>query len=750
MRKLAWVTLGFGIASVILAYWYPSWVWVAAVAAPIVGFLLLLGQKFFRFLRVITAITLGFALGAGWFWIYDTMYLANVRVLDGKISSEVMEVAGYSCETAFGYACDVIYERNGQVFHGIAYLDKDPGCKPGDSLQGVFRFRFTAHGGEKEPAYRRGSGVYLTFQQIGDVILHHAEQIPWKYYPSLWNNKIMERIDLLFPKDAAAFAKGLLLGDKIDLEYSDYTAFRISGISHIIAVSGLHVGILIALLYFLTGRRRFLSCILGIPLLIAFAALVGFRPSVNRACMMQGLVLISLALDREYDGITALSFSAMVLMLINPMVVIDIGFQLSFASVLGIFLFAEKIHDWFVSRKWMGIVKGKQLKFRLKRWFIGTVSVTLSATVMTTPLVAYYFGTVSLVGVITNLAILWVIPFVFYSTIAAIGLSAVVPVISSFIAFPAIALIRYVLFIARTIAKLPFAAIYTASFYTVLWLIAVYILLAVFLLIKRKSVPGLLAGMLAVLLICIGFTHLEPRLDDFRLTVLDVGQGQCLLISWDGKNYMVDCGGSYDTSTADLASETLLSRGIHHLDGLILTHFDRDHCGAVPYLSERIEIDSLYYPDVPQSQEIRSLLDRSIGVDGITVTSETTISTEQGSIRLLPSTLSKSDNESCLSILFQHEKCDILITGDLSALGETVMLHQYRVPKVDVLIAGHHGSNSSTGEYLLKTVQPELVVISVGKNNSYHLPGAELLARLEDFGCTVYRTDLNGTIIYRR
>ena len=749
MRKLAWTTCGFGIACLICAYFMPSWIWLPAIIAPIVGLLLLLGQKFFRFLRVITAVTVGFSLGVAWFILYDFFYLSDARQMDGGISSELLEVTDFSYETNYGYAVDVLYSRNGKTYRAVAYLNEDPHAEPGDTLQGVFQFRFTAFGGEKEPAYRRGGGIFLTMRQKGETVLHKSAWFPLIYYPRLINRNIQKLIESNFPADAASFAKGLLLGDRIDLSYEDYTAFRISGISHIVAVSGLHVGIVIAFLFFLTGRRKYLSCILGLPLLFLVAAIVGFRPSVNRACMMQALLLISMAAEREYDGITALSFSALVMMILNPMVVIDIGFQLSFASVMGIFLFASKIHDWFVSRKWMGAVKGKKIRFRLKRWLIGCVSVSVSASLTTTPLVAWYFGAVSLFGVVTNLLVLWVIPLIFYGAAAIVALAAVVGSLPQAVTFPVTLMIRYVLFAARLISKIPFAAIYTVNPYSVIWIVMAYILLFVFLLLPGRSVRALLLSLAVTLAACMGLARVEPMLDSCRMTMLDVGQGQCLLLSWDGRNYMVDCGGSYDMTAANVAAETLLSQGIHRIDGFILTHFDRDHWGGLPYFCSRIQVDALYCPDMPEAQDIRKDLERAAGVEAEIITDRTELATETGKLSLLPSGRHKTDNESCLAILFHHEKCDILITGDQNILGELLLVHNYNLPGMDVLVAGHHGSKNSTGEVLLNTVQPEIVLISVGKNY-YNLPAPELLNRLQAHDCAVFRTDEYGTIVFRR
>ena len=150
-------------------------------------------------------------------------------------------------------------------------------------------------------------------------------------------------MESIFTGDTVAFAKALLLGDTGDIDYATDTAFKISGIRHVIAVSGLHVSILFSLVYVFTARRKWLTTIVGLPLLFCFAALVGFSPSITRACVMHGLALIAMLFEREYDPPSALSFAVLCMLLSNPWTITNVGFQLSIGCVVGIFLFSEPI-----------------------------------------------------------------------------------------------------------------------------------------------------------------------------------------------------------------------------------------------------------------------------------------------------------------------------------------------------------------------------------------------------------------------
>ena len=235
----------------------------------------------------------------------------------------------------------------------------------------------------------------------------------------------------------------------------------------------------------------------------------------------------------------------------------------------------------------------------------------------------------------------------------------------------------------------------------------------------------------------------EPMMDDVRFTVLDVGQGQCLLLQSQGKTYMVDCGGSSDSMAADLAAETLLSQGISRLDALILTHYDRDHAGGAEYLLSRIDTGVLILPPVHSEYAFRAE-EILYGAEDLLLSSGNT------KIRVFSSPISGDDNENSLCVLFDTEKCDILITGDRDGFGERMLLRKITDLDIDVLVAGHHGSKYATCEELLTAVRPGIVCISAGRNNSFGHPAPELLQRLDHYGCSVYRTDLQGNIIIRR
>lgn len=749
MRKLMWFSIGFCGASIVGSYFYGLLSWPLAISLLICGCALTITTHWVRSIRILAALTLSFSIGISWFLAYDNFYLKDARSMDGTTQECAVEISDYSYSTSRGSAVTGWMKLAGKPYQVLVYLNTDSAYEPGDQISGNFYLSFTAKTNVDEASYRRSEGIFLIASQRGDIAVEPALETPIYGYPAVWRKAIATRLDELFPEDAAAFAKALLLGDRSGITYEINTAFKVSGISHIIAVSGLHVSILFSLVYLLCGRKRLPVFLIGLPSLILFAAVTGFSPSVTRACIMQALVLLAMLTDREYDPPTALSFAALTMLVINPMVVVSISFQLSVGCMIGIFLFTPRIQNWFLEQTPMKKIKGKGLLSRLRNWFVTSISVSMGASVITVPLVAYHFGTVSLISLLTNLLIVWLISYIFYGIILVCVISVGNLFVGKLAAWLMVLPIRIVLGTAAQLSRIPLAAVYTESIYIVIWLIGVYVLLTIFLLMKKK--PVWVFGCLCTISLCAALcaSWMEPWTNSCRVTMLDVGQGQCILLQSEGKTFLVDCGGDWDSECADLAAETLLSQGIQRLDGLIVTHYDKDHAGGVPYLLTRISAEHVYLPEIVDPYGISDQIRRSADSGAcIPVSDDLVLTYGNSKLTIFGPENYHLENESSLCILFQQENCDILITGDRSDFGELLLLSRTDLPELDLLIAGHHGSGKSTGEKLLDKTRPQYVFISVGENRYGH-PAPELLQRLEQFGCCVYRTDQNGTIVFR-
>ena len=745
MRKLMFFSLGLG-GSCLLGSCLWVGIWMIPVLLTAAAGLWLFTRRE-KWMKALAWICVGVIAGIGWFFAFDRVYTAPLRELDGKILSVTMTTVSESWDTDYGSAVDCYLDLDGKRYKIRLYLKEQNHLEPWMNFSGPVEFRLTTDGGREEPTFHRSQGILaLAYQRDSAEITLRSDREEgfWVLLQCAIRCRIEESIETCFGPEDAAFAKALLMGDKTDLSYETGTDFKVSGISHIVAVSGLHMSVLFGLVAFLTWKRRWLLAIFGIPAILLFMLVAGFGASVTRAGIMMILMILSLMFKREYDPPTALGFAVVSILAWNPLAASGAALQLSVGSVAGIFLFMGPVSKWI--QEWVPKAERKSLKI-LRAWFVTSLSVTLSAQVITLPLVAVYFHTVSFVSILTNLLVVWVVSFIFYGVVLVCIFAAIwLPlgrIFAKMVSLP----IRYVCLTAKVLSKVPLAAVYTESVYIVLWLCFAYGLLLLYLFgyQKRRAMSALLA--FAGLVLALFLSRVEPLLYDQSVTVLDVGQGQSVILQHRDKVFVVDCGGDYDDDAADLTAQTLLSMGIRRIDGLILTHYDRDHSGGVPGLLYRVESEKVYLPAgargeavaalVPPGQAVRVLQTMHLQQDGLNIT-------------VIPMENADSDGESAIAVLFQTKKCDTLITGDLSALYEQILIREHTLPDLEILIAGHHGSKYATSQFLLDVTAPDAVILSVGEHNRYGHPAPETLDRIFRAGSTVYRTDEAGTIVLRR
>lgn len=739
MRYLVWFSMGFAGACGIGAYLLrgQGLVVLAAVFAVLTACCLILKGKW-RQLEPAYLILLGLMTGSMVFSAYDARHLSPALALDGQTVEAVFHATSYSWETDYGIAADGVIEWDANRYGTRLYLDPGWEIRPGDVVELPVKLRFTDEGGIKEPTYHRTNGILFLASQKGDPVITQGKPTLRAFCGEL-RHMIQSRIAAVFPEDTRGFATALLLGDTTGMTDGQLLSFRLSGLSHIVAVSGLHMSILLALVCRIAGNQRFLTLILGFPAIFLFAAAAGFTASVTRAAIMMSLMLLALAADREYDPPTALAFAVVVMLLVQPLVIASVGFQLSVTGVAGIFLYEKGIRRYLLARFGR---REKSLRAKLRNGLCATLSVSISASILTTPLVACYFGTVSLVGLLANVLVVPMISLIFYGIMLS---CAAGPAVGWLISWP----IRYVFGVTGLLSKFPLAAVYTESDYVVLWLVFVYGLLLWIRWTKPERLFRPLLFVTAGLALALSMSWAEPMLDSYRVTALDVGQGQCILLQSRRNVFLVDCGGDSDRIAGDKAAEELLSMGISRLDGLILTHYDRDHTGGVAQLALRIDVDRLYLPRTDEKELQARVLEALPNSERIWLDSGVQISFGNCVIRIFPPENQKSGNESCAAVLFQNEKYDTLIISDRNAAQERKLLATGEIPDLEILVVGHHGSKTSTSHELLYAAKPELAFISVGADNAYGHPSEAVLYRLGVYGCRVFRTDLMGDLVFR-
>lgn len=741
MRKL--MICSFSFAAAVAAY---LWL-LPRTAAVVCAAALLLAGIFLRFRKPLwekrcRIAAFATAVGLLWCFAYELLFIKPTKHYCGENVTVTAEVCGYPEKTDYG--CCVSAKLDGNTMR--LYLDADGlTLKPGDVITLEAEVIDAAEVSEAFPA----EGIFLLALQKSEVEVQASDAVPLKYLPIRFTKLLQAHIRRLFPDDTEGFVLALLTGDKSDLSYSLTTRLSTTGLSHVMAVSGLHVSLLVGLIMTILRRKR-AAAFVSIGVMLFFAAMLGFSPSVTRAVVMNIVLLLAPIFGKENDSPTSLGLALMPALFFNPWALASLSLQLSYLAVAGILLFAERLTNWqqrhFSVRETGHFTR---LLGRLLRRGQESLAVTLGATVLTVPLALLRFQSTSLIAPISNLAVLWMISGVFFLSFPTLLLGMITP-IGTALAWLLSWLIRLIVRLIGLLACVPFAAIYTENTYFTAWLLAVYAMLGLFLLCKRsRRVWLLVVSVVSTLLCALIFTILDRPSGSF--TMFDVGQGQCLLLQSGDFTVMIDCGGDSGDENGEQVAQSLLSSGQTQLDALILTHYDTDHTCGIEQLFDRIEVSCLFLPDISEGSDRREAIVRLAENAGTTVcyvTQDTAISSDGASVQILPPMGDGDDNDG-LCVLMSLGSCDILVTGDMDIEAEYRLVAEYDLPDLDILVAGHHGSKYATSAVLLRNTTPEIVLISVGENTYGH-PTAETLGRIAASAATVYRTDLCGNITITR
>ncbi len=753
MRKLCWACGAFAAGAALgeLAIPEERRLWAAAFLLLCAGASLSMRGNVRRraFLAALFA-----AVGLAWSRGYDRLVAApaealageertfSVRVLDnpdvyGDVSSVVVRV------TEPGLPA-VKCRLNA---YGEDWLDE---LRPGDELRAEARFYSALiRYGEETDSYR-SRGIYLRAVCRSEPVFTGRCAGAWRFFPRTLCRRIGELCAACFPSDASALMTALLTGGKSALyeDYSLYYSFSQAGLMHVTAVSGMHVSFLMGFVWLLAPNRRRVLFI-GAPLLLFFAALAGFSPSVTRSVFMQFCFLSAPLAKRESDPPTAMALILAVLLALNPAAAAGVSLQMSFAATAGLLLFAPRIQ-----RRLTAAIRARRtLPRKLLYALAAAFAATVSALVFTTPLSALYFGMVSVVAPLTNILCLWVISLLFLGGYLAVGLAALSPAAARPLVWCLTGAARYVRAVTALLSRLPFAAVYTVNPVFVAWLVFVYGLFALAWLLRDRDegLRPLAPACLAMIGLCAALLGVRlMRTETLRATALDVGQGACTFFECGGTAAVVDCGGGGTARNAgETASYYALSRGWERLDALILTHLHADHANGVTRLLALLPVETLYLPSDTGDPDgvLPELLSAaaSAGTDVVWVSDDLTLT--DGSLRLTVTAPlgGKEENERGLFVLAEQGDFEVLITGDAGFSQERRFLERLGDRDIEVLIVGHHGSATSTGDRLLEELRPDVAVISVGYNLYGH-PTDAVLERLAACGAQVRRTDEEGNI----
>lgn len=741
MRTLAVFALAFSAGIFLAQYALPGdWLLPAAFACLGAACLALLLPWQLR--RRVLLAGAALALALGYDWLYVRQVQMPLEALAGtEQSAVVMTVCSEPAATDYGARVTVRLEgyRGKVTYYGTeALLDLDPG----QTITADVRFQSAARIRESELTTFTSRGVFLLAYSRSDEVFGSGTSDSWRWLPLRAGRAMNAVICRLFDGDTAAFLQAMLIGRSGNLSVQAQTDLRQAGLSHILAVSGMHCSFLVALLSAFAAGHKHRVALYGIPFLLFYAVLTGASPSVVRACVMSVFVLLAPLLRRDSDSITSLSAALLVILLQNPFAAASISLQLSFSSVAGMLLVTPRLYQTLL---------GGKKRRKGCRLVAASFSATIGALVFTTPLMAVYFNMLVLISPLSNLLCLWAACGAFICGMIAVMVGLILPSLGALLGLAPQALVWYILKAVHLLSQIPGHAVYFSNPYLKYWLVYIYVLFAAAWAMRsggRRKYAVAAALSAGTLVLAVRAGALRYASNTLDVQVLDVGQGQSVLLCSGGDFTLVDCGSAnswYDSGT--IAADTLYSMGCGRLDRLVLTHYDTDHISGVETLLSRMDVETLVVPGPPDSPAGEAVLAaaRAQGTEILMLQEKTVWTLGTGTLTVYPPLGEGDSNEAGLSILCSSGSFDLLITGDMDTNTEEQLLSTYDLPDLEALVVGHHGSKYATSEALLSALTPELAFISVG-DNSYGHPSDQALWRLVQAGAAIYRTDLQGTI----
>lgn len=606
---------------------------------------------------------------------------------------------------------------------------------------------------------------------------------------------LVNGLNTIVPEPEASLGAGILLGVRSSIDPAVSTSFATAGLTHVVAISGWNIAIVGALIArLLDGIRRRVGGRLLVEPLTALAiggyvVLVGSSPSVIRAALMAGALMIGRQAGSRAHAASALTLAALAMMLVAPSVVWDVGFQLSLLATAGLILFGVPI---------------EQRLRRLPGWLREPVALTLAAQLTTLPVILATFERVSLVAPLANVLVVPLVPLVMLASavaavVGAAGSAIQVPFLTDaaswFAGGSAWLGLRLMIMAGSGAAALPLAALPVAApgWLAVIWYPALVILwrranrhslderpggeampLAAMprrsgfrvafakLGVRLSWLVGTLArpgGVLFALTASLAMTTLAT-LPDGRLhvIVMDVGQGDGILVMTPtGRSMLVDAGPDPDQTLRQLGAAMPWWR--RSIDVLVLTHPHQDHVGGFPEVLRRFRVATILDSGRPyQNPTYDRFLELSRAEPGATyrlaragqridldqrTTFEIWYPSSADAARPL---LGADINNASIVGLLQVGGFSALLTGDAKAPVEELMARRSMLRSIDVLKVGHHGSSSGTAPGFVAQVQPAAGLISVGAGNPYGHPAPITIRTLRAAGVQVLRTDLDGAI----
>lgn len=593
-----------------------------------------------------------------------------------------------------------------------------------------------------------------------------------------WRDHIRDFLEKEATLPSSSIFQALVLGEQGNIPEDVRESFITTGIAHLLAISGDHLGI-VALLSFslflwVMKRSDFLllslsvkkwAAALTIPCLLLYTFIAGGGISVIRATIMVITFFLSIVFDRERHLLHTLALAALLILLFSPPSLFDVSFQLSFLAVLSILYLVPRVYR-DLRREEMNIPPEISWKQKIWKYVKLSFIVTVVAILGTAPFVALHFNRVSLIGFLANL---FVVPWVGFLIVPVTLIAS----IFSFFFYPfASLLITVDQFLATILfkvvaffASIPFASIYIPT-PTALEMILYYLLLFLGVhLRKGKKIKYLFVGICILLAADLAYWNLKDRLrKDLTLTFIDVGHGDSILVEFPkGKRMLIDGGGLHEDRFdvgKNVIAPFLWKKKIQRIDTLVLTHPDPDHLKGLNFIASQFKIgrfwdnglrgDSEFYLELEKTLQRRKIdrfpLNENINsqvINGVEISFLNPPAGSAGPVRHPnPAWL----NNQSLVIKLRFKNIVLLLTGDVEKEAEERMVRKGYPLRAHILKVPHHGSSSSSSLIFLEKVNPDHAIISVGERTIGRLPHPEVIERYKRLGSKIFRTDQHGAI----
>ena len=598
-------------------------------------------------------------------------------------------------------------------------------------------------GGFDYNQYLRGKNIYVLMYTLDHTISFTGRSLtPFENMATRFRQDMFEHIQNNFSLVEGDFINGLLLGERsIDDEIEE--EFNVLGVSHILSVSGLHVGYVYLFVSVICNALRLnkkLQFLIVSLLLYFYCFMVGFNDPVMRASFMFLFSLFAQTINKKYDSLNVLCLLASIYIVNNPYVIYNVGFQLSYSAVLSIGIIYPYLNNKF------------RMKEKLIEYIKSLLILTLSVQIGTLPITLYHFNSLPLLSIIANLIIVPLSGFIIIGYLFIFIIYSVFHVTIPLFLLPIQESIQFIFCFSAKLSDLPFAAIKLSLMplsLVVFYYILIFYLLGYFYHYKDKN-RKLLTCAIGVNIVALLLAYIYPK--PMIITFLDVGQGDSALIECpSGFTMLIDGGGSINYPVGDeVLAKVLLWKNIREIDVVVATHSHSDHALGLMEIMDDIKIQHLIINPL-EEEDYNDLLSlaRTYGIS-INQSEHTTIKVEDElHIECIyPNALHQyiDANNSSVVLKMAYQNQVFLFMGDLESNGEKILLEEGHDLKSDFIKIGHHGSSTSTSKELIERVSPTYAIISVGENNHFNHPSKETINLLEEKNIEVLRTDLHGAI----